>query len=154
MRVEKDKVVAIHYTLTLDSGEEVDTSQTRGPLRFLVGHGQIIPGLENALMDLQVGDKKTVKVQPEEGYGMRETALIQTIEREAIPAEIELFEGLVLRGQNESGDIIEGVVKSLNDETVTIDFNHPLAGEVLTFETEVVDIRDATPEELEHGHVH
>ncbi|HHM24450.1 MAG TPA: peptidylprolyl isomerase [Bacteroidetes bacterium] len=154
MKVEKDKVVSLHYTLTLDSGEVVDSSREREPFTFLVGHGQIIPGLEEALMGMKVGDKKTVKIAPKDAYGERNEELVKSVDRSLIPENIELYEGLILTGQSETGEEIEVTVASFNDKEVVLDMNHPLAGQNLTFEVEIVDIRDATPEELAHGHAH
>lgn len=154
MTVQKNKVVSIHYTLTLDDGETVDSSREREPLAFLVGHEQIIPGLENELLDLQVGDAKSVTVAPEQAYGVYEESLVQALQRSNIPGHVDLEEGGVLRAQDENGQILEGTIIELTDERVVLDFNHPLAGETLHFDTEIIAIRDATPEELSHGHVH
>jgi FKBP-type peptidyl-prolyl cis-trans isomerase 2 len=87
MRVKRNRVVSIHYRRKLDSGEEVDTSQRRGPLTFLVGHGQMIPGLENEFINMEVGDKKNVRVEPKDGYGLVNEALVQSIDREATADE-------------------------------------------------------------------
>ena len=154
MQVTKDKVVSFHYTLTLDSGDVVDSSSGKAPLSFLVDSGQIIPGLEKEMLGLEVGDKKSVKVQPEEGYGLSEEQLIQTIERNQIPDSLELKVGEMLRGQSEDGQVVEGKVVFIDDQKVKIDFNHPLANQVLNFDVEIVDVRDATAEELSHGHAH
>jgi len=154
MQVEKDKVVAFHYKLTLDSGQVVDSSEGREPLNFLVGYGQIIPGLEKELMGMQVGEEKSVRVDSKEGYGERDEQLIQVVSRDQIPENIELKEGLVLRANKEDGDIVEFTVKSFDEKEVVFDLNHPLAGETLNFETKVVDIRDATEQEIAHKHVH
>ncbi len=154
MQVTKDKVVSFHYTLTLDSGDVVDSSSGKAPLSFLVDSGQIIPGLEKEMLGLEIGDKKSVKVQPEEGYGLSEEQLIQTIERNQIPDSLELKVGEMLRGQSEDGQVVEGKVVFIDDQKVKIDFNHPLANQVLNFDVEIVDVRDATAEELSHGHAH
>ncbi len=154
MQVEKDKVVAIHYKLTLDSGEVVDSSEDREPLNFLVGHGQIIPGLEKELIGMKIGEKKSVQVDSKEGYGERDEELVQIVDRNQIPDNIELKEGLVLRANKDNGDIVEFTVQSFDEEKVVFDLNHPLAGETLNFDTEIITIRDATDEEISHGHVH
>ncbi len=154
MQVEQNKVVSFHYTLTLDSGEVADTSRGRQPLDFLVGGGQIIPGLESELLGLAAGDKKIVKVQPEDAYGVKDARLVQVVEKSRIPGSVDLQIGEMLRGQSEDGSIVEGKVVAMDDQTVQIDFNHPLADQVLTFDIEIVDIRDASPEELAHGHAH
>ncbi len=154
MVIEKDKVVAFNYKLTLDSGEVVDSSEGRDPLSFLVGAGQIIPGLEDEMIGMQVGDTKEVKVEPEKGYGEKDDRLVQTINRSQVPDSVDLELDMVLRGQSESGEVVEGKVVGLEDDSVEIDFNHPLAGEPLTFDIEIVDIREASPEEISHGHAH
>ncbi len=154
MQVEKDKVVAFHYKLTLDSGEVVDSSEDREPLNFLVGYQQIIPGLEKELLGMKVGEKKSVQVESNEGYGERDEELMQIVARDQIPENIELKEGLVLRANKEDGDVVEFTVQSFDEEKVIFDLNHPLAGETLNFETEIVNIRNATDKEISHGHVH
>ncbi len=154
MQVQKDMVVAFHYTLTLNSGQVVDSSADGEPLSFLVGHGQIIPGLEEQLLGLKVGDKKTVNVAPGDGYGERDEELVQVVDRAEIPEKIDLYEGLVLRANSPDGDNIEFTVKSFDEKEVVFDLNHPLAGEALNFDTEIMSIRNATKEEIEHGHVH
>ncbi|MBN2411751.1 peptidylprolyl isomerase [candidate division KSB1 bacterium] len=154
MQVEKDKVVAFHYKLTLDSGEIVDSSEDREPLNFLVGHGQIIPGLEKELIGMKVGEKKSVQVDSKDGYGERDEELLQIVDRDQIPENIELKEGLVLRANKDDGEIVEFTVQSFDEEKVVFDLNHPLAGETLNFDTEIINIRNATEEEISHGHVH
>ena len=154
MRGRKNRVVSIHFRLRLDSGEEVDTSRRRGPLTFLVGHGQIIPGLESELINMEVGDKKNVRVEPQDGYGLKNEALVQSVDREDIPNDIDLAVGAVLRGQSESGNIVEGMITALSEKNVILDFNHPLAGKALNFETKIIGIREATADEISHRHVH
>ncbi len=154
MTVQNDKVVAFDYTLTLDSGEVADTSEGRGPLKFLVGSGQIIPGLENEMIGMAVGDKKVVNVQPEDAYGISSPEMIQTVPIEHMPDSINLQIGEEIQGQSEDGHIVHGQITSVDSQNVTIDFNHPLADQALTFDIEIVDIRDASPEEIDHGHVH
>ena len=154
MEIEKDKVVSFNYKLTLENGEVVDSSEGREPLSFLVGAGQIIPGLEEELIGLHVGDTKEVKVEPEKAYGEKDDRLVQTINRSQVPDSVDLELDMVLRGQSESGEVVEGKVVGMEDDSVEIDFNHPLAGEPLTFDVEIVDIREASPEEKSHGHAH
>lgn len=154
MTVQKDKVVAFDYKLTLDSGEIADTSEGREPLKFLVGSGQIIPGLENEMMGMAVGDKKVVKVKPEDAYGVRNDAMIQSVPIEHIPDSINVQVGEQIQGQSEDGHVVQGEIVEVDSSHVKIDFNHPLADEALTFDIQVVEIRDASPEEIDHGHVH
>ncbi|MBN1481373.1 peptidylprolyl isomerase [candidate division KSB1 bacterium] len=154
MTIKKDRVVSFHYTLTLDSGEIADTSDGREPLRFLVGSGQIIPGLENEMLGMSRGDSKVVTVQPEDAYGFKDQELIQTVDRTYIPDSINLVVGEQLEGQSEDGHRVRGQIASVDDQSVKIDFNHPLAGEVLTFDVKILNVRDASAEELDHGHAH
>lgn len=154
MTIKKDKVVSFHYTLTLDSGEIADTSDGEEALRFLVGGGQIIPGLEEQMLGMSSGDSKIVTVQPKDAYGVKDPELIQTVDRVHIPESINLVVGEQLEGQDEDGHVITGQIAAVDDQSVQIDFNHPLAGEVLTFDIKIVDIRDASAEELDHGHAH
>ncbi len=155
MQIANDKVVTMHYKLSLGSGEILDSSFERNaPFSFIAGHNQIIPGLEKSLMGMKAGDKKAIEVQPDEGYGERDDNLVQIVPREQIPEEIELFEGKVLQAQGPQGVPLEVTVVKVTDEEVTIDMNHPLAGQTLHFDVEIMEVRDATPEELEHGHTH
>jgi len=154
MQIADKKVVSFHYKLTLDTGDVADSSEGKAPLNFMVGSGQIIPGLEKELLGMSAGEKKIVNVQPEEGYGVKDDRLVQTIERSQIPDSVDLKLGETLRGQSEDGHVVEGVIAAIDGDAVKIDFNHPLADKVLTFDVEIVDIRDASAEELAHGHAH
>lgn len=154
MTIQKEKVVSFDYTLTLESGEVADTSKGRNPLNFLVGSGQIIPGLESEMFGMSIGDSKVVKVEPKSGYGEKDPSLVQTIERSKIPESVKISVGEKLKGQTPEGHVVEGEIIDINEQFLQIDFNHPLAGQVLMFDIKIVDIRDATPEELSHGHAH
>ena len=140
MKIAKNKVVVMEYTLTGSDGTVLDTSDGQEPLAYIQGIGSIIPGLEVALEGKPAGYQREVTVQPENAYGVRDDSLTQTISREQFEGVDDLEVGM----QFEAKD----------DEAVTVDGNHPLAGEILNFNVNVVDVRDATPEELEHGHVH
>lgn len=152
--VKNGLVVSIHYTLKLDDGEIVDESLADEPLVYLHGADNIIPGLENALTGLSVGDKKAVTVSPDDGYGEYEEDAVESVPRNQFPDDVELEEGLVLAIRDDSGEVYEAVVAEFDDNEVVLDFNHPLAGENLHFDVEIVEIREATPEELDHGHPH
>ncbi len=155
MQIEQDKVVSFHYELKLDGGETIDSSIKREePLTFLAGHGQIIPGLESELIGMESGDKKSIRVTPENAYGVRDDRLVQTYPKEKLPDDIDYQKGKVLQVQNKDGRPMEVLITNVTDEKVTLDLNHPLAGEHLNFEVEVTEIRDATEEELDHGHSH
>lgn len=147
-------VVAIHYTLKLDTGETVDSSEGLQPLSYLHGSGNIVEGLEDALLGKGVGDKFSVSVAPEDGYGTRNLEAIRQLPREAFPDDVEIAPGMRFAMESEDGQPVMFVVTALNDTRVTIDMNHPLAGQTLNFAIEVMDIRPATEEEIEHGHPH
>lgn len=147
------RVVSIHYTLTNDQGEVLDSSQGREPLNYLEGAQNIIPGLENALTSLQAGDSLKVSVEPEDAYGERHDHLIQEVPRAAFEGVDEILPGMQFHAETPAG-IQTIVVIEANEELVKIDANHPLAGERLHFDVEIVATRDASEEELAHGHVH
>lgn len=153
LKIATDKVVSIHYTLTNDSSEVLDSSSGGDPLVYLHGSGTIVPGLEKELEGRGVGDKLEVVVDPENGYGEREGPGPQ-------PIPIGVFEGVDVEAgmsfvvEDEDGDQMPLWVVEVAGEQVMVDGNHPLAGETLHFSVEVVSIRDATDEEIEHGHVH
>ena len=138
--IENGKTVKIHYTLSVD-GDVVESSEESGPLEYEHGRGQIIPGLERALEGLSEGDNRQIDIGPDDAYGPINLQLILQIPRNQIQAdEIEI--GSILRGQDSGGKTIQGIVKDLNDEIVTVDFNHPLAGKELHFDIEVIEISD------------
>lgn len=152
--VSDNKVVSISYELWVDGMLE-DSADQAYPLQYLHGHQNIIPGLEKALEGLSVGEKKTVIVPPEEGYGeLLEDSLV-TLERAIFPEEynLEIGESLHLR-QDDTEEIYTAYIQSYDDQNVVLDLNHPLAGKDLKFEVEVVEIRDASAHELEAGHIH
>ena len=150
----EDWVVGIHYTLKGEDGEVIDSSNGEDPLYFLQGRGQIINGLERALAGKEIGEKLTVKVQPEDGYGEYNPALELTIPRNEFPAEFELEEGSIFELSSDEGESIIARIVFIDGETVHVNGNHPLAGEILTFDVEIISIRKATEAELEHGHAH
>lgn len=155
--IENDTIVSVHYTGTLpDSGEIFDTSEGREPLTFIVGHKQMIPGFERELMGAKVGDKVEFTLAPEDAYGMKEDAAIMKIPRSQFgPLEesTKLEVGFQLVAQMPHGPAPFTVI-NLDDDTVTADFNHALAGKTLKFNVEVISIRSATEGESQHGHVH
>jgi FKBP-type peptidyl-prolyl cis-trans isomerase SlyD len=154
MLIAQDKVVLIHYTLTDDAGKVLDSSSGGDPLAYLHGQGNIIPGLEKALEGRQAGDKLNVRVEPTEGYGVRDDALVQQVPRRAFGGASDVQPGMQFHAQTSQGHARVVTVTRIQGDMVTVDGNHPLAGEVLNFDVEVTGVRDATAEELEHGHVH
>ena len=155
MQISENSVVSIHYTLTNKTGETIDSSIERGePLAYLHGAGNIIPGLENALVGKAAGDKLDVTVTPEEGYGERHEQLIQQVPKTAFEGNEEnLQPGMQFQAQTEAGPRIF-TITAVEGEEVTVDGNHPLAGQRLNFQVKIVAIRDASQEEVAHGHVH
>ena len=136
--IESGKTVKIHYTLIVD-GNVLESSQESGPLEYEHGKGQIIPGLENALNGLNVGDSSEVDIGPDDAYGPINLELIIEIPRSQVQ-EGYIETGTVLRGKDAQGKTIQGIVREVNDEHVTVDFNHPLAGKELHFDFEVIEV--------------
>ncbi len=154
MKVGKDKVVLMHYTLKNDAGEVIDSSDGADPLPFLQGHGNIIPGLESALEGSKVGDKLDVSIKPEEGYGERMKDAIQEIPSSALQGVDEVKVGMQLQSQDKDGNAFLVSVTKIEDDKITVDGNHPLAGQTLHFSVSIESVRKAEAEELSHGHVH
>ncbi len=152
-QVADDVVVSIDYTLTVD-GEIVDSTEGDDPLQFLQGHQNIIPGLEKALAGMKIGESKKVVVVPEEAYGEVDPENVIEVPRDEFPDEIPLEPGIELEVKNADGEELSATITAITGDTVKLDFNHPLAGKKLTFDVEVVDLREASEEELTHGHVH
>jgi FKBP-type peptidyl-prolyl cis-trans isomerase SlyD len=153
MQVEKNKVVEIDYTLKADNGEVLDSSEGRDPLSYIQGAGNLIPGVENALEGKSSGDRVQITVPPETGYGERDDSLVLSIERDKFSEVEDLQEGSRFRMDTSDGPTIFSVVE-VKDAEVVVDGNHPLAGMTLDFDITVQSVREATPEELDHGHVH
>jgi len=153
MVIAQDTVVLIHYTLTNESGETLDSSSGGDPLAYLHGQGNIIPGLEKALEGKQAGDKLSVRVEPAAGYGLRDESLVQQVPRRQFGGA-NVQPGMQFHAQTSQGHARVVTVKRIQGDMVVVDGNHPLAGEVLNFDVEVTEVREATAEELEHGHVH
>ena len=149
----KDKVVAIHYTLTGDDGEVVDSSQGQEPLQYLHGYGEIIVGLEKNLEGMKPGDDFKVKIAPDEGYGGYDNELVHQVPLEALQGVEDVEIGMVFTTETEHGTA-QFVVTEVECDKVTLDANHPLAGKNLNFEGSVVEVRDASSEEISHGHAH
>jgi FKBP-type peptidyl-prolyl cis-trans isomerase SlyD len=147
-------VVSLDYILRLDDGEIFDASDG-SPLEYLHGYAQIVPGLEKELTGLAIGDEKDVVVAAAEAYGDIDEEAFQTVDRDVFPDEVELELGMPLRMRDaQTGEPFDAVIVELGENGVLLDFNHPLAGEELHFRIKIVDLRNATSEELEHGHAH
>ncbi len=153
MKAATGMVVTMNYTLTNDEGEVLDSSEGREPLIYLHGHGNIIPGLEKALEGSEIGDKSHVTVPPSEGYGDVNAELIFEAPREHFPPEMQIAPGARVYAEGPKGPISLTVIK-VTDKGAILDANHPLAGKTLHFDVEVIGLRSATEDEIEHGHVH
>jgi FKBP-type peptidyl-prolyl cis-trans isomerase SlyD len=143
------KVIAFHYKLTDVKGATLDQSEANEPLAFMTGVGQIIPGLETVLMTMTKGDKRRVEVEAKDAYGERDIARILNVKRNQLP-EGDINVGDMFHGPN--GDVV--TVTAISIDSVTLDANHPLAGQKLIFDVEIDTVRDATKEEVAHGHAH
>jgi len=151
--VEDGVVVSMEYTLHVDGGL-LDSSDGQGPLQFLAGYGNIIPGLEEEMRDMKIGDSKDVVVQPKDGYGEFDDEAFMKVPRTDFPKEMPMEVDTELTVRDEEGNSRYARVDSIEDDNVTLNFNHPLAGDELRFHVKVVALREPTEEELEHGHVH
>jgi len=151
--VEDGVVVSMEYTLHVDGGL-LDSSDGPGPLQFLAGYGNIIPGLEEEMRGMKIGDSKDVVVQPKDGYGEFDDEAFMKVPRTDFPKEMPMEVDTELTVRDEEGNSRYARVDSIEDDNVTLNFNHPLAGDELRFHVKVVALREPTEEELEHGHVH
>jgi FKBP-type peptidyl-prolyl cis-trans isomerase SlyD len=147
-------VVRIHYTLRDEGGEVIDSSFQSQPLEYLHGAGNIVAGLESALIGAAVGERRRVSVPPEQGYGIARPDAIHAFPRDAFPAELDLQPGMQFSAEAEDGQVLTVWVHSAEGDQVMIDFNHPLAGKVLDFEVQIEAVRAASDEEIAHGHPH
>ncbi len=154
MKIKKDKVVSIDYTLRNDAGEVIDKSSEGKPLPYLHGHRNIVPGLEQALDGKEEGETISVSIPAAQGYGERSEERIFEIPRDKLPPELEPEIGMELFAQAPDGSALRLRVIEIGETHVKVDANHPLAGETLHFDVRVAGVRDASPEELAHGHVH
>ncbi|GAB4454564.1 MAG: peptidylprolyl isomerase [Anaerolineales bacterium] len=151
--VQNGVVVSMEYTLHVD-GELLDSSAGHGPLEFLAGYGNIIPGLENGMMGMKVGDSRDVVVAPADGYGEYDDEAYLDVPRGQFPKDMPVEEGLELTVRDDSGQGRYARIESIEGDLVRLNFNHPLAGDELHFKVKVVGLREPTEEELAHGHVH
>ena len=152
MKVEKNKVVTVHYTGKFPDSEEVfDTSKDREPMEFLVGHKNIIEGFEQELLGAEEGENREFTLLPEQAYGNRNEEAIQEMPKDQFPPDLEV--GMMFQAQSEQGPM-QFSINEILDDFVKIDFNHPMAGKTLNFNVDVINIRDATEDEIAHGHNH
>ena len=153
MSIKKDSVVTFNYTLKDDTGKVIDSSAAQEPLAYLHGHGNIVPGLERELEGKSAHDQLSVKVTPADGYGEYSRELVQKVPRRSLKGIAKISVGMRLHAHTEQGPRAV-TVTAVTGDMVTIDANHPLAGKNLNFDIEILDVRDASEEELAHGHVH
>ncbi|MHB1294973.1 MAG: FKBP-type peptidyl-prolyl cis-trans isomerase [Anaerolineae bacterium] len=151
LTVQDDIVVSMDYVLRLADGQVADSSEGREPLEFVQGHGSIIPGLEQALYDMEAGQEKDVTVAPADGYGEFDSDMFETLPREAFPAGVELEVGMAFRMRTETGETVVATISELDEEDVTLNLNHPLAGQTLYFHVKIAGLREATEEDLAGG---
>ena len=151
--VQTNVVVSMEYTLRVDD-EEIDSSKGQEPLQFLAGHGNIISGLEREMIGMKVGESKDVVIQPADAYGEFDEEAFMAVPRGAFPSDIPVEEGAELTVKDDAGNSRYARIDAVEGDNVTLNFNHPLAGDELHFNVKVVALREPTEEELEHGHVH
>ncbi|HLD99705.1 MAG TPA: peptidylprolyl isomerase [Bdellovibrionota bacterium] len=153
-KIENGKVVSLAYSLKDSDGKLMDRADSKDPFMYMHGAHQIVPGLEGALEGLNVGDKKSVEVSPRDGYGEKNPALKLTVNKSQFPDTVELESGMQFEAHSADGQSVIFTVESIEGDKVHIDGNHPLAGQTLHFDVEVLGIRQATEEETAHGHAH
>ncbi|MEC7640914.1 MAG: peptidylprolyl isomerase [Nitrospinota bacterium] len=152
--IKNNTVVSLSYNLKNSNGDELDRTGSDQPFTYLHGAGQIVPGLEDELVGMKTGDKKDITVLPEEGYGNVDPSLVMEVNRSNFPKDTEIQPGMQFASEGEGNRKLTFTVKVVDGDQVTIDGNHPLAGETLHFSVEILEIRDATQEEKNHGHAH
>jgi len=154
MAIEPNKVVTMNFKLTDDEGNILDSTEKGGPFSYLTGKKMILPKLEDAVGNMIIGTKKNVRLEAVDAYGNYNDEIVQVVGKENFPEDFDLKVGLSYVASNPDGVQMPFVITEIEGDSVTIDFNHPLAGKNLSFDVELLDVRDATAEELSHGHVH
>jgi FKBP-type peptidyl-prolyl cis-trans isomerase SlyD len=152
LQVADNIVVSMDYNLTVDD-EIIDSTEEMAPIQFIQGHGNIIPGLEKELVGLKIGDTKQILVQPAEAYGEFDEKAFTDVSKDQFPPDFEIRLGGEIRVRTVSGQFISAIIHSMDDENVKLNLNHPLAGKQLLFDAKIVDLREATEDELRHGHL-
>jgi FKBP-type peptidyl-prolyl cis-trans isomerase SlyD len=153
MNISENKVVQMHYELKNNEGQTLDSSKDKPPLAYIHGKGNIIPGLEKELLNKTKGDKIKTVIAPAEAYGVKDDQKIFKVAKKQFQGDGEIQIGMQIQAETD-GRMEVGTIEGIEGDDVTLNFNHPLAGETLHFDVEVVEVRDATKEELDHGHVH
>ncbi len=153
MQIGDQKVVTLHYTLTDNDGRVIDKSED-GSFAYLHGASNIIPGLEDALTGKSAGEEMSVSVSPEQAYGLRDESMLQQVPKNMFEDASQIAVGTQFHAQGPNGETLVVTVMEVEDEHVVVDGNHPLAGVELNFDVKIIDVRDASEEEVQHGHVH
>lgn len=154
MAIEQNKVVTMNFTLKDDEGNLLDSTEKGGPFSYISGTNMVLPKLEEALSGMLIGSKKNLKLVAKDGYGDYNDDAIQVVGKENFPEDIVLEVGMEYMANSPDGVKMPFTISNVDGEEITIDFNHPLAGKNLNFDIELLNVRDATAEELSHGHVH
>ena len=154
MPLAQNKAITFNYTLKDDEGNILDTTKGSSPFSFLSGNGQILPKLEDAMSGMLLGSKKKVEVDATDAYGEYNEEAVQIVERSNFPTDVDLQPGMQFVTNSPDGHQMPFIISEIKEDSITIDFNHPLAGKNLEFDVELLDIRDATAEEIAHGHIH
>lgn len=154
MPIEANKVVTMNFTLTDEFGNVLDSTERGGVFTYISGTGMVLPKLEEAVSSMIIGTKKQIKLEAADAYGNYNQDAVQVVGKENFPSDFVLEVGMEYMASNPDGMQMPFIITNVEEDTVTIDFNHPLAGKTLNFDLELLDVRDATPEELAHGHVH
>jgi FKBP-type peptidyl-prolyl cis-trans isomerase SlyD len=154
MALDPNKVVTMNFKLTDDEGNVLDSTDDGGPFSYLSGKNMVLPKLEEAVGSMIIGAKKNIKLDAIDAYGEYSEQIVQVVGKENFPNDFEIKIGMSYMASSPDGNQMPFVITEVRDEEVTIDFNHPFAGKNLNFDVELLDIRDATAEELSHGHIH
>jgi len=154
MTLQANKVITFNFTLKDEEGTLLDSSANKEPMSFITGSNLIIPKLEEALSRMILGSKKNIKLAAPDAYGEYDEGAVQKVKRNLFPQEAELEIGSTYFAHSPEGQHLQFVITEIENDDITVNFNHPLAGKNLEFDVELLDVRDATPEEIQHGHVH
>jgi len=154
MALQEKKVIIFNYTLKDENSEMLDSTEKGGPFSFVTGNKQVLPGLEVALSSMIIGSKKNIKLAAADAYGEYDEGAVQKVKRDLFPEEAELEIGTSYFAHSPEGQHLQFIITEIEDDVITANFNHPLAGKDLEFDVELLDVRDATSEEMQHGHVH
>ncbi len=154
MAIGANKVVTVNYKLSDDEGNLIQKTSVDEPFVYLSGNNQILPKLEQEIDSMIIGGKKNIGLNSSEAYGDYDNKAVQDVKRQEFPDGTNLEKGMEFMANTPDGKPVPFVIKEINEDNITIDFNHPLAGKNLNFDVELIDVRDATREEMEHGHVH